>query len=47
MKKYIKPEVEILRVTVEGMIALSLQQGEADSSLEVLTTEEREWDIWQ
>lgn len=47
MKKYIKPETEVLDVAVEKMIALSLQEGQADPSLEVLATEEQDWDIWQ
>ncbi len=48
MKKYIKPETKVLDVTVENMIALSIQEGQADPSVEVLSTEERQdWNIWQ
>lgn len=47
MKKYIKPEAEVLEVALEGMVALSVQSGQADPGSDVLVKEDKDWDIWQ
>lgn len=39
MKKYIKPEQEILEIALEQMVALSIQSGSADPSADVLVKE--------
>ena len=44
-KMYIAPAVEINKTQVQQMMALSFQEGAADSS-EPLGKEEAAWDIW-
>lgn len=47
MKSYIAPRVEIHRVEVESMMALSLIGGtDADKDGEVLVDEQKDWHIW-
>ena len=46
-KTYIAPATEIVNVQVESMLALSTIQGKsASSSAEVLTNEDKDWNIW-
>ena len=46
-KTYIRPVAEIHRVEVEAMLALSIIGGtDADKEGEVLSSEERNWNIW-
>lgn len=45
-KSYITPTVEINETEAEQMMALSLQDGPADESAEVLTKENVDWNIW-
>lgn len=45
MKTYIVPQVEVSQAGCSTMLALSLQQGQADSS-DVLTREDSHWDVW-
>lgn len=46
MKQYNKPCMEQLRAECSQIIAVSLQNGNADPSAEVLTKENNDWDIW-
>ncbi len=47
-KTYITPELEIELVQPEGMMALSLVEGTADSSDALVKEETGEWeDIWE
>ena len=45
MKKYIAPELSVQLIQTEGLIALSIQSGKADSS-EVLVKGSSDWDIF-
>lgn len=45
MKKYIAPMVEIQNTEAYSMIALSLQNGKADSGSEVLSRDD-DWNLW-
>lgn len=45
-KRYMAPLVEINETQAEQMMALSLQQGAADSS-DVLVKDNTDWNIWQ
>ncbi len=43
--KYVAPAVEQHNVELEGMMALSMQPGNADPGKDVLAPEQN-WDIW-
>ena len=45
-KTYQKPCTEQLRAECSYMVAVSIQDGKADGSAEVLTKESNDWDIW-
>jgi len=45
-KTYIVPQVEIMDVMAEQMMAISLWEEPADPKGEVLTKEDNGWDIW-
>ena len=46
-KEYIIPELTLVRVQTESMMALSRFDDEtADPEGEVLTKEQNDWDIW-
>jgi len=47
MKQYNKPRMEQLHAECLQMMAVSLQDGNADPSVEVLTKENDDWDIWE
>ena len=40
------PAMQVNEAEVETMVAVSLQDGNADPSSEVLTKENTDWDIW-
>ncbi|GEM_PF-3163174 len=44
---YITPAVEVIETVAEQMMALSLQQGEADPTKPILVEEETEFNIWE
>lgn len=47
MKKiYEVPALQVNEAQVESLMAVSVLSGEADSSKEVLTKEEVDWDLW-
>lgn len=47
MKQYLKPNMEMLRAETLQMMAVSLQDGNADPDKPVLTKENNDWDIWE
>ncbi|MBR5053538.1 MAG: hypothetical protein IKW91_09985 [Bacteroidaceae bacterium] len=48
MKKiYLMPAMQINEAQVVGMMAISLQNGNADTDKEVLTKENDDWNIWE
>lgn len=47
MKQYIKPSMEMLHAEAIQMMAVSLQDGNADPDKPVLTKESNDWDIWE
>ena len=46
MKKYIQPEIRINAAETSQMMAVSIVDGNADSSKPVLTKEDKDWNIW-
>ena len=46
MRLYIKPSIELLQAECSQMTAVSLQDGSADPSKEVLTKENNDWNLW-
>ena len=47
MKRYNKPSMELLQAECLQMVAVSLQDGNADPSAEVLTKEDTDWEFWE
>ena len=45
-KHYIQPQVRISEMCPAQMLALSIQEGEADPTQEILVKEDNEWDIF-
>ena len=45
-KKDEVPALQVNEAQVESLMAVSVLSGEADSSKEVLTKEEVDWDLW-
>ena len=45
-KNYMTPELLVNEVQVSNMMALSLQNNNADPNAEVLTKEDTGWNIW-
>lgn len=45
-KTYIEPAIQTNEAQVSTMMAISLKDGAADSSKDVLTKEDNAWDIW-
>lgn len=45
-KTYLIPAVQVNEAEVINMMAVSLQEGSADASAEVLTKESTDWDFW-
>ena len=43
---YILPALQVNEAEVINMMAVSLQDGNADPSAEVLTKENTDWDFW-
>lgn len=46
MKKYIEPQVEIISIELERLVALSIQTGPADPNGDILVKEKEDWNIW-
>ena len=46
MKKYMMPALQVNEAEVQNIVAVSLQDGNADPNAEVLTKENNNWDIW-
>ena len=46
-KTYQKPSTELLSAECSQMMAVSLIDGKADGSAEVLTKENSDWEIWE
>lgn len=46
MKTYIIPALQVNEAQAQNMMAVSLLDGGADSSKEVLTKEDDNWDFW-
>ena len=44
---YQSPEMQAIEAWAATMIAVSIQDGNADPSKEVLTKENNDWDIWE
>ena len=48
MKKiYLMPAIQVNEAQVVGMIAISLQDGNADPDKEVMTKENDDWNMWE
>lgn len=47
MKQYLKPYMEILHAETIEMMAISLQDGQADPDKPILSKENNDWDIWE
>lgn len=47
MKQYLKPYMEILHAEAVEMMAISLQDGQADPDKPILSKENNDWDIWE
>ncbi len=45
-KTYMKPALQVNEAQVINMMAVSLQDGNADSSADVLSKEDNSWDLW-
>ena len=45
-KKYMMPALQVNEAEVQNIVAVSLQDGNADPNAEVLTKENNNWDIW-
>lgn len=41
-----KPALQVNEAQVINMMAVSLQDGNADSSVDVLSKEDNAWDLW-
>ena len=46
-KSYQKPVIQANETQAVTMMAISLQDGSADSSKDVLTKENDDWDVWE
>lgn len=46
MKKYMMPAMQVNEAEVQNMMAVSLQGGSADPNGEVLSKEDKDWDLW-
>ncbi len=45
-KTYMMPALQVNEAEVQNIVAVSLQDGNADPNAEVLTKENNSWDIW-
>jgi hypothetical protein len=45
-KTYMMPALQVNEAEVQNIVAVSLQDGNADPNAEVLTKENNNWDIW-
>lgn len=45
-KTYIMPAVQVEEAVAVNMMAISLQNGNADPNADVLTKENDDWDLW-
>ena len=45
-KTYMKPALQVNEAQVINMMAVSLQDGYADPSEDVLSKEDNAWDLW-
>lgn len=45
-RTYIMPALQVNEAEVQNIIAVSIQNGNADPSAEVLTKEDAAWEIW-
>lgn len=45
-KTYMMPALQVNEAQVQNMMAVSMLDGSADASKEVLTKEDNGWDIW-
>ena len=45
-KMYLMPALQVNEAQVTNMMAVSLQDGNADPDKPVLTKEDADWDIW-
>ena len=46
MKKYMMPAMQVNEAEVQNMMALSIQGGSADANGEVLSKEDKDWELW-
>ena len=47
MKRYIKPSIEILEAECVQVVAVSLADGTDADNSEVMTREDKDWQIWE
>ena len=45
-RRYLVPAIQVNETQAATMMAVSIQGANADSSKEVLTKENNDWDIW-
>lgn len=45
-KTYMMPALQVNEAQVQNIMAVSLQDGSADPSKDVLTKEDKNWDFW-
>ena len=46
MKTYIIPALQVNEAQAQSMMAVSIQNGNADPDKDVLTKEDKDWDFW-
>lgn len=46
-KKYMLPETTAIEIQTQQLVAMSLQNGQADENMDVLSREQEDlWDVW-